>query len=259
MLRNRCPGARAASVTGRSQLFRGILTGKIACMYNALRYRVRVVRIALVLAYIASFIRCGVAGHDARPTDSARADSIARARQDSTNRAQPGYVVDSALPPAEELRRFRGAIGGAPATALTGGSTSREALARRLVNAVAKRDTADLRAMALSAREFADLVYPSSRYSRPPYRQAPGFMWAQLMRTSVTGFGRLMRDRGGVRYEYNGVLCRATPATEGANRVWTGCSLWLGRPGRDTVTEQWFDSIIERDGQFKIVSYANHF
>jgi hypothetical protein len=228
-------------------------------MYSALRYRIRVLRIAFVLAYIASFIRCGGPGGDAKSADSARADSVARARQDSTNRAQPGYVIDSVLPPAEELRRFRDAIGGAPATALTGGSASREALARRLVNAVAKRDTADLRAMALSAREFADLVYPSSPYSQPPYRQAPGFMWAQLMRPSVTGFGRLMRDRGGVRYAYNGVLCRATPATEGANRVWTGCSLWLVGPARDTVTETWFDSIIERGGQFKIVSYANHF
>jgi len=236
-----------------------MLTGKIACMNNALRYRIHVLRLALVFAYIGSFIRCAEPGHEAKLADSARADSVVRARQDSTNRAQPGYVVDSALPPAEELRRFRDAIGGAPATTLTGGSASREALSRRLVLAVARRDTTDLRAMALSAREFADLVYPSSPYSRPPYRQAPAFMWAQLMRPSVTGFGRLMRDRGGVRYEYNGVLCRATPATEGANRVWTGCSLWLVGPARDTVTEQWFDSIIERDGRFKIVSYANHF
>jgi hypothetical protein len=57
-----------------------------------------------------------------------REDSVARARQDSINRAQPGYIVDSVLPVEEELRRFREALGGTPATKLANGSESREAL-----------------------------------------------------------------------------------------------------------------------------------
>src|ERR1700754_1736356 len=76
--------------------------------------------------------------------DSARADSVARARQDSINRAQPGYVIDSILPVEEELRRFRDAIGGAPVTALSGGSPSRDALARRVVAAVTANDTTEM-------------------------------------------------------------------------------------------------------------------
>src|SRR5688572_26727647 len=91
--------------------------------------------------------------------DTVRADSIARARQDSINRAQPGYIVDSILPVEEELRRFREAVGGAGVTTLANGSPSRDALVRRLVQAVAKQDSADLRAMSVTAREFADLVY----------------------------------------------------------------------------------------------------
>jgi hypothetical protein len=43
---------------------------------------------------------CGE-GH-AAAVDSARADSIALVRQDSINRAQPGYVVDSILPMEEQ-------------------------------------------------------------------------------------------------------------------------------------------------------------
>src|ERR1043165_2290911 len=65
------------------------------------------------------------------PADSARADSIARARQDSINRTLPGYVIDSLLPVDEELRRFRAAIGGEPVPAFVAGSPSREALAKR--------------------------------------------------------------------------------------------------------------------------------
>src|SRR4051812_42498096 len=78
------------------------------------------------------------------PADSIRDDSIARARQDSINRAQPGYVVDSVLPVEEEMRRFRDAIGGVPVTSLANGSPTRDALVRRLVLAISKQDSADL-------------------------------------------------------------------------------------------------------------------
>lgn len=73
--------------------------------------------------------------------------------------------------------------------------TSRDALVRRLVKALAAQDTADMRATALSAREFADRVYPSSPVG----------------------------------------------------------------PAGDTTTQRWFGSIIERNGRFKFVSYANQF
>ena len=90
-------------------------------------------------------------------SDSARADSVARARQDSINREQPGYVIDSVHPPEEELRRFRVAVGGVPANSFSGGSESREALVQRFLDAISTRDTADLRKMVLSPREFVDL------------------------------------------------------------------------------------------------------
>src|SRR6476661_7758906 len=60
--------------------------------------------------------------------DSARADELRRARQDSINRTLPGYVVDSIFPVDEEIRRFKTKIGGTPATVLAHGSPSREAL-----------------------------------------------------------------------------------------------------------------------------------
>jgi len=73
-------------------------------------------------------------------TDSARADSVARERQDSLNRLQPGYVVDSILPVEEELRRFRAAVG--PATdGLVGASTRRDALVCRSAPAPERGDT----------------------------------------------------------------------------------------------------------------------
>ena len=191
--------------------------------------------------------------------DSVRADSIARARQDSINRAQPGYVVDSVFPVEEELRRFRNAIGGTAVTTLANASPSREELARRIVRAVAANDSAALRAAALTAREFADLMYPSSPYTHPPYRQAPGFVWMQIVNGSSTGFKRLLARRGGQRFDFESLTCKPEPERQEKNLLWLECTLRLVTPQKETVTQRWFGSIIERDGKFKIVSYANQF
>lgn len=219
------------------------------------------------LAVLSLFIAVGVAACDraegasrrVTAADSARADSISRARQDSINRAQPGYVVDSVRSPEEELRRFREMLGGPQTVRLAGGSVSRDALVHRLIEAVANRDTAELRTMVLNAREFADLVYPSSMYAQPPYQQPVGLLWMQISNPSVSGFKRLLARRGGFRFSLEGYRCDPKPRREGKNTLWSGCVLRLSAPGLGTATERWFGSIIERDGQFKFISYANQF
>jgi hypothetical protein len=191
--------------------------------------------------------------------DSARADSIARARQDSVNRAQPGYVVDSILPVAEELRRFRASLPGDSAVALTGGSTSREALVRRFVHALAAADTADLQAMALRSREFADLYYPESPYTHPPYRQSPALAWSLIQNPSTSGLTRLVRRLGGKPIVYVSHRCDPVTVREGRNVRHAGCLVRLVDEKGDTVTKRYFGSIIERNGRYKFLSYTNQF
>jgi hypothetical protein len=191
--------------------------------------------------------------------DSVRADSINRARQDSINRASPGYVVDSILPVEEEIRRFRVATGGQPVTALAGGSGSREALARRFMTALAANDSTDLRAMVLNAREFADLVYPESPYTHPPYRQSPALVWNQIQNPSASGYTRLVRRLGKQPLRYLDHACDANPDRQGRNLIWTNCFVRLAGPNGDTTSHRLFGSIIQRDRKFKIVSYKNEF
>jgi len=191
------------------------------------------------------------------PADSIRDDSIARARQDSINRAQPGYVVDSVLPVEEEMRRFREAVGGTPVTALANGSPSRDALVRRLVLAVSKQDSTDVRAMSITPREFADLIYPSSPYTHPPYRQPPGLVWMQA--SNPSNAGRLLKRRGGVQFQYVDHTCKPAPEIQGDNKLWTGCQLRVVGPERDTTTQRWFGVIVERGGTFKFLTLANQF
>jgi hypothetical protein len=81
--------------------------------------------------------------------DSIRVDSVARARQDSINRATPGYVVDSLLPPEEEARASE-----PPPRRQRDGLRRRrresDALVRRFVRSLAASDTSALRRMVVT-------------------------------------------------------------------------------------------------------------
>ena len=197
-------------------------------------------------------------GRVASRTDSVRADSMARARQDSINRASPGYVIDSVLPVDEELRRFRAAVGGTTATDLQYASLSRTDLVRRFVRDLSTRDTTDLRRAVIDPREFADLVYPDSPNTRPPYRQSPAFVWMQIAGQSTSGLTRLLQRRGGQQLEYVGHACER-PDVQGANRLWPKCVVRVASTVGDTTTQRFFGTILERGGRFKFVSYANQF
>lgn len=190
--------------------------------------------------------------------DAGRADSIARVRLDSINRARPDYVIDSILPVEEEIRRFSAKVGGAPATGLAHASDSRDALIRRIVRDVASSDSIDLIRTAVSPREFLDLVYPPSRYTRAPYRQSPELVWLSIAMHSVTGYRRLLGRLAGQPLRLVDYTCSPRPQTEGENIFWNDCTLRLTN-GSDTSVQRWFGSIIERDGRFKVMSFSNQF
>ena len=191
--------------------------------------------------------------------DSVRADSIARVHQDSVNRAQPGYVVDSILPPREELRRFRAAAGGDSASAFTGGSDSRSALVRRFVRAIAANDTNDLRAMAIHAREFSDIYYPASPYSHPPYLQPISFAWRMIQDPSTAGLGKLLKRLGGKPVRFVAERCDANVLHEGAVTRYAGCLVDIVDETGAKVTKRYYGSVVEYKGQFKFLSYTNDF
>ena len=162
--------------------------------------------------------------------------------------------VDSAIPIDEALRRFRRDLPNPKV--MHGGFGSREKLVREFVRAVEVQDTAALRGMVLKADEFAWFYYPSSPLSRPPYELAPALMWFQLQGESEKGASRLFSERAGHALGYVGHTC-AAPRVEGKNRVHSSCELRRITAVRDTVAERLFGLIIERDGRYKFVSYAN--
>lgn len=180
--------------------------------------------------------------------------SVAADRPASTDGAPPAQHIDSAIPIAEALRRFRQDL--PKRSELQGGSPTREKLVREFVRALEAQDTAALRRMVLRADEFAWLYYPSSPLSRAPYELAPALMWFQLQGESEKGASRLLAERAGRPLRYVGHAC-APARIEGKNRIHSSCELRHLTPAGDTIAERLFGLIVERDGYHKFVSYAN--
>ncbi len=163
--------------------------------------------------------------------------------------------VDSLMSRDEELALFRKGL--PEPTRFTGGAASREELVRRYIRALERRDTAAFRDLVLTRAEFAYLYYPTNPEARPPYDLSPGLMWFLLDGNNRKGIVRALDERGGRPLQYVGYRCDGTPSHQGANTVWARCVVRrLQAPG-DTVAERLFGPIVEREGRFKFVSYAN--
>lgn len=227
--------------------------------------RAVVAGVALTVAAAA----CGGAARDgaaaAPPRDTvvvvstpAPDSTVARVLADTAGRGRAGYVVDSARSVEEELAAFRAGL--APVAGLAGAAPSREALAERVLGALARRDTAALARLALTRAEFAWLVYPDSRYTRPPFRQPPGLVWLQVQRGGgLTALHRLVQKAGGARRTLVGVACDPTPEPSGAARLWRGCRVTAAGAQGDTLRARLFGVVVEHGGRFKVANYATEY
>jgi hypothetical protein len=171
-------------------------------------------------------------------------------------RAESGRatVVDSAVPIEVALERFRRDL---PRTAgLTGGVASREELVRRFIAALEASDTTALRRMVLQKDEFAWLYYPTMVFSRPPYELQPALLWFQMSGQTEKGASLLLSDRAGAPLGYVGHDC-ASERREGENTIYGHCVVRRVTAPGDTVRDRLFGLIVERDGIYKFVSYAN--
>lgn len=169
----------------------------------------------------------------------------------------PRYVVDSALPMEEQLRRFQRDV--SRPKELSGGGRSRQALVDSIVRALGRADTAALVRLQVTRGEFAFLLYPSSPLLGPPYRQPPDVAWMLLRASGDKGLRRLLDRRGGRPLFAAGIVCPDTAVAEGENRYWRRCELLVVRAPGDTARERLFGAIVERRGQFKLLSFENQY
>ena len=166
-----------------------------------------------------------------------------------------GGVVDSILPVGESLRRFRADIPERPDT-LRRASTSLDELVARWATAVSERDIEALNAMVIDRAEFAWLYYPDSPMSKPPYEMPPGLLWSQIMANSDEGAKQLLVRFGGRSLKVRGLSCQPKKSA-GRNWMHEQCDVRASVDGTSIGKLRLFGSVIERDGRFKFLGYAN--
>jgi hypothetical protein len=169
--------------------------------------------------------------------------------------ATPAGVVDSVFPIEEEIRRFEATVP-EEATALSGGAATREELVSGFIQALERSDTAALARMVIDRSEFIYLYFPHTAYTAPPYELDPEIVWFQMLNNSSRGITRAYRAYAGRELDYRGHRCATTPTIEGPNRVWERCAVQFAPDGGVEVLRL-FGLILERDGQFKFVTYGN--
>ena len=177
--------------------------------------------------------------------------------QQAQTAAAPAGVVDSIFPIEEEVRRFKLQLPGSAPAELSNTSESREALVERFIAALERSDTAEIGALAVTSWEFIELYYPYTQYTRPPYKQSPRLLWFLIQQNSQKGIGRVLTRYGGKPSGYRGIDCRDSAKIQGPNRIWERCQVrWTGGEQKPDPMIL-FGSILERNGRFKFISYAN--
>jgi hypothetical protein len=193
-------------------------------------------------------------GGDAPASDQA---STAEAAATSGSSTTPASVVDSVLPMPVMLDRFRADV---PEVAtLTSGADTRDALVQRVIEGLEQNDTTAFEPLAVNRAEWGWLYFPTSPIAQPPYEAPPSLAWLQLQEGNRKGALRALRELGGHELACGGYSCDPEPRQEGENRLWTGCRVTVARDGGDAVTIALFGAIMERNGRFAILSFANDF
>jgi len=165
--------------------------------------------------------------------------------------------IDSILPIEEEVRRFRATVAERPDGLDSGATRDRDRLVSDFIERLERRDTAALASALLTKAEFAYLYYPYTRFTAPPSELPPALLWFQITQNGSTGLTRLLRTWAGRDLGYQGYDCAPEPRAEGPNRLWERCTVRLSGPDGAATTRRLFGTILERDGRFKFVSFAN--
>jgi hypothetical protein len=75
----------------------------------------------------------------------------------------------------------------------------------------------------------------------------------------VSGFTRLLRRLAGRALGYTDYECEAEPARQGPNVLWAKCTVRIASDGGQPRSVALFGTLIERDGHWKLMSFANDF
>jgi len=197
--------------------------------------RAQLIRLAAVLVATVLAVACS--------------DGQAAAR---VSRAPASGIVDSIIDPGEAAARF---VRGVPrVAALEGGAKSADELVEGFFEAIARGDSAAIAGMVVNRAEHGFLYYPTSIYTRKPYELSPDIAWLLSSETNLKAARRLVRRLGGQSVPVSSWTCDKVEQ-EGLNTIRSSCSVSVAEE-KGLRKRQLFQSLIERGGRVKFLSYA---
>jgi hypothetical protein len=141
-------------------------------------------------------------------------------------------------------------------TPLSHAHTSPESLARSVLAAIAARDAASLRALALTEQEFRQHVWPDLPASRSERNLPFSYVWGDLRQKSESSLARSISRYGGrslalVRVEYAGETTRYASFV-----VHRETALIVRGGDASEHRVRLYGSTLEKDRLFKVFSYV---
>lgn len=131
-----------------------------------------------------------------------------------------------------------------------------EALAQAVLDAVAARDEAALRRLALDEQEFREHVWPELPASRPERNLPFSYVWGDLRTKSEAGLAAMLLEHGGRRYQLERIRFSEATTKYETSVVHRESRLEVRRPDGERDTIQLFGSVIQKAGGFKVFSYV---
>jgi hypothetical protein len=129
-------------------------------------------------------------------------------------------------------------------------------LAQAIMSAVAGRDEARLRSLALDEQEFKAIVWPSLPAARPERNLPFSYVWGDLKQKSDQSLRGILADHGGRKYQLRDVKFAGSPREYAGFRVHNDATFVAVDGSGAQVDLRVCGSFIEANGRWKAFSYA---
>jgi hypothetical protein len=143
-----------------------------------------------------------------------------------------------------------------PSSLLGNAHPSSQALAAAVLDAIARRDVATLRGLALNEQEFREHVWPELPASRPERNLPFSYVWGDLRQKSETSLTQTMARHGGRRYTLVSVRFAGETTRYPSYTVYRETILKVRDDQAIEGDLRVFGSSLEKDDTWKVFSYV---
>jgi hypothetical protein len=132
---------------------------------------------------------------------------------------------------------------------------SDEALARAVLEGVAKNDSEGLLRLAVTRDEYVRLVWPTLPVSRPEVGMPVDYVWQDTLTKSRGYLAQTLSQHGGKQYNLIRVESQGETTEHGTHTISRKTQLVVRDADQKEQTIRFFGSIIRQDGRSKVFSF----